>query len=151
MLCVLGGVGLVRGARLVGERLSPGRARAALVVALVVAAPFAVAEVLALDGSWRAVRGEARDNGALPGLIERAGGRDAVVGCGLAFTRGFQTQVIAYELGTHESGVALDPEPPGTIIALEGEEMLEDDRFPYRVANKDWTLASSCPLPGTTR
>jgi hypothetical protein len=148
IVCILGAIGLVRGFRLARERSPAGRARALLAVAVAVGAPFAVANVLRLGDSWSDLRREARDYGALEDLFARAGGEAAVRRCGLVFTRGFHTQAVAWELGVHESGVSLRPEPPGSIVALHGSELLADDRFPERVSNSEWTLASSCRLGG---
>jgi hypothetical protein len=148
IVCVLGGIGLVQGAHLARERLTPRRARAALAVAVVIGAPFLVADVLRLGDQWGDLRREARRYGALTDLFARAGGREAVRSCGLVFTRGFDTQAVAWELRVHESGVSLRPEPPGTIVALHDSELLGDHRFPVRVSYRDWTLASSCPLGG---
>ena len=146
IVCVLGGIGLVRAFRLGRERLPARRARALLAVGVVIGAPFVVGNVLRLGDSWGDVLREARDYGALEDLFARAGGEAAVRRCGLVFTRGFHTQAVAWELGTHESGVGLRPEPPGSIVALHGSELLADARFPQRVSNSEWTLASSCPL-----
>lgn len=148
IVCVLGGIGLVHGARLATSRLSPRRARVVLAVAVVAGAPFLAGNVLRVTGQWGDVRSEAREYGALPDLIARAGGEAAVRRCGLVYTRGFHTQAVAWGLHVHESGVALRPKPPGTIIALRDSELLCDDRFRSRVSNSEWTLASSCPLGG---
>jgi hypothetical protein len=148
VVCVTGGIGWVRGAALARSRLTPGRARAAVAVTVAVAAPFVALNVLRAEGQWDDVLREAREYGALPDLIARAGGEDAIERCGLVYTRGFHTQAIAWELHVHEGQVSLRPEPPGTIIALHDAELLSDDRFPARVSNSEWTLASSCPLPG---
>jgi hypothetical protein len=146
IVCVLGGIGLVQAARLARERLTPARAGAALAVAVVIGTPFVVADVLRLGDQLGGVRREARRYGALADLFARAGGEAAVRRCGLVFTRGLDTQAVAWELHVHESGVSLRPEPPGTIVALHDSELLGDDRFPARVSNREWTLASSCPL-----
>ena len=148
IVCVLGAVGLVRGAALARERLTPARARAALAVALVASVPFLAGVVLRVGDQWRDVLREARDYGALDDLVARAGGEAVVARCGLVFTRGFHTQTVAWELHLPERGVGLRPEPPGTIIALHGSELLADERFASRVSNSEWVLASSCPLPG---
>jgi hypothetical protein len=114
----------------------------------VVGAPFAVANVLRLVDDWGDLRREGRQYGALEDLFARAGGEATVRRCGLVYTRGFHTQPVAWELQVHESGVSLRPRPPGTIVALRDSELLADDRFPHRVSNREWTLASTCPLGG---
>jgi hypothetical protein len=146
VVCVLGGIGLVQAVAAARERLSPARLRALAAAAVVVAGPFLVVDVARLADDVEDVRREARELGALPDVIERAGGAPAVRRCGLAYTRGFLTQAVAWELRSHESGVSLRARPPGTIIVLRDDEMLGDGRFPQRVSNEEWTLASTCAL-----
>ncbi len=151
MLAVLGGAGLVQAWRLARMRTDGTAGRVALGAAVVVCLILAVGQFTRLNDSMTGVLDEAEDNRTLPDLIAAAGGRDGIVDCGLVYTRGFQTQLMAWELRVPERGVGLGPEPPGTMIMLKGEPLLGDDRFPHRIETKNWVLASTCPLPGTTR
>ncbi len=149
MLAVIGGAGLVQAWRLVRGRLDGGAQRAALGVAAAVCLVLAFGQFTRVADSMTGVLDEAEDNGTLPELIAAAGGRQGIIDCGKTYTRGFQTQLMAWELRVPERGVALGPEPPGTMIMLKGEPLLDDDRFPHRIETKNWVLASTCALPGT--
>ena len=125
VVCVLGGMGAVRVLQgvewLAARRLDPRRARpviaGALLLGVLVASPTIVAKA---DNTAR-VRGglehEAYLWHDLKGLIDEAGGKEALLACGGVFSGPFQTQMVAYELGIHgiQVGWKVTP-PPGVDV-----------------------------------
>jgi hypothetical protein len=138
LLCVLGGVGWAV--------LAAALARRWLAVLVVLAVPGVVLEGVQLHRAVDDAARESRLFAALPGVIEQAGGRAAVVGCGPVFTGAFQTQALAWRLHTHEHDIGIRPAPPGTVLAPAGLGMTRDGRFPLRLRTREWVLRSTCPL-----
>jgi len=157
---VLGGVGAVRVLQgvewLAARRFGALRARrataAALVLGLLVASPTIVAKA---DNTAR-VRGglehEAYLWADLKGLVDEAGGKEALLACGGIFSGPFQTQMVAYELGIHgiQVGWKVTP-PPGatfrTRTVPDGPLVTKptDDRFRLVGTNGKWRLLTVPP------
>ena len=126
VVCVLGGMGAVRvlqGVEWVGAALVRPAPRAgdhggrAARVGVAVGSPTIVAKA----NNEARVRGglehEAYLWHDLKGLIDEAGGKDALLACGGVYSGPFQTQMVAYELGIHgiQVGWKVTP-PPGVVV-----------------------------------
>jgi hypothetical protein len=170
VVCVLGGMGAVRALQgvewVAARRLGPGRVRpvviAALLLGTLVASPTIVAKA---DNTARVQGGlehEAYLWADLRGLIDEAGGKDALLACGGVFSGPFQTQMVAYELGIHgiQVGWKMTP-PPGvtfrTRTVPDGPLVTRptDDRYRLVATNGKWRLLtvpprgrSECPKAG---
>jgi hypothetical protein len=159
-VCVLGGIGAVRvlqgvewlARRRFGPRRAPAITVAALVLGVAVGMPTIVAKV---DNTGR-VRGglehEAYLWHDLKGLIDEAGGKEALLACGGVFSGPFQTQMVAYELGIHgiKVGWKVTP-PPGvtfrTRTVPDGPLVTRptDDRYRLVGTNGKWRLLTVPP------
>jgi hypothetical protein len=139
LLCVLGGAGWAI--------LVAALARRWVVVLVVLALPGVVLAGVQLRRAAVDAAHESRLFAALPGVIERAGGRAALLRCGQIVTGPFQTQALAWRLRTHEQAIGIHPRPPGTILSPAWIGMARDPRFPLRLRTPEWALRSSCPLP----
>jgi hypothetical protein len=144
LTCVLGAAGFVRFAALARTRLTGGRATAAIALAVVIAAPFAVAAALRTRDQMRAGLHESALQAALPAAIARAGGRSAVLRCGQLATEPFDVQVLARALHAHETEVTIEPRVPGTIVVRADSPLANDRRFRTLARTKRWVVASSC-------
>lgn len=170
VVCVLGGMGAVRVLQgvewVAARRLGPGRARpvviAALLAGTVIASPTIVAKA---DNTARVQGGlehEAYLWADLRGLIDEAGGSEALLACGGVFSGPFQTQMVAYELGIHGIQVGWKTTlPPGvtfrTRTVPDGPLVTRptDDRYRLVGTNGKWRLLtvppegrSGCPAAG---
>jgi hypothetical protein len=104
LACVLGGTALGWLVRALPSRLT----RPALVVpliAVVAAIGFAAPSVDRLDAVRASAYYQARLTNGLPGVIERAGGKDRLLACGTPYTGAFQVPAIAWQLGVHTTVV----------------------------------------------
>jgi hypothetical protein len=104
LACVLGGTALGWLVRAVPSRLT----RPTLVVpliAVVAAIGFAAPSVDRLDAVRASAYYQARLTNGLPGVIERAGGKDRLLACGTPYTGAFQVPAIAWQLGVHTTVV----------------------------------------------
>jgi hypothetical protein len=144
LTCVLGGAGLVLLYRVARARLSPREAGWAVALAVIVAAPFVVGDVLRLRDEMHDAFHESTLYAALPDAIARAGGRDAVLRCAPVFAAPFDTQVVARDLRLHQHQVAIHPRPPGTVVAQSGSDLARDPRFRPLAQTRRWVIATSC-------
>ncbi len=103
--CVLAGVGAAQVAR---------RAAVPVATALVLAVALVTAGDLRDQASELDVRADRR--AALPTLIERAGGRDALVGCARVRTAPDMRPLVAWDLDLPMLGLDFRPEPPAVIL-----------------------------------
>jgi hypothetical protein len=104
LACVLGGTALGWLVR----ALPAGLTRRALVVpaiAVLAAVGFAAPSVHRLDAVRASAYYQARLTDGLPGVIERAGGRDRLLACGTPYTGAFQVPAVAWQLGVHTTVV----------------------------------------------
>jgi hypothetical protein len=137
LLCVLSGVGWAWAAR---------RVPAALVaVAALAALPGLVEPVDRVHDNLVRTRETDRFYGALPGFIERAGGRAAVLRCGQVFTGAYSTQAVAYRLHLKEREVGLHPVSPGTVLdGAQSRLGTGNPDYTEKVRNTEWILRSTC-------
>jgi hypothetical protein len=159
-VCVLGGIGAVRvlqgvewaARRWFGPRRAPAITGAALLLGVAVGSPTIVAKA----NNEARVRGglehEAYLWHDLKGLIDEAGGKDALLACGGIYSGPFQTQMVAYELGVHgiQVGWKVTP-PPGvtfrTRTVPDGPLVTRptDDRYRLVATNGKWRLLTVPP------
>jgi hypothetical protein len=164
VVCVLGGMGTVRvlqgvewaATRWFGPRRAPAITAAALVAGLVAGSPTIVAKA----NNEARVRGglahEAYLWHDLKGLIDKAGGKHALLACGGVFSGPFQTQMVAYELGLHgiQVGWKVTP-PPGVVFRTrtvpDGPLVTKptDDRYRLVATNGKWRLLTVPPVGRT--
>jgi hypothetical protein len=74
-------------------------------IAVLAAAGFAAESVHRLGRVKDSVYYQARLTDGLPGVIERAGGKDRLLACGTPYTGAFQVPAIAWQLGVHTTVV----------------------------------------------
>ena len=103
--CVLAGVGAAQVAR---------RAAVPVATALVLAVALVTAGDLRDQASEVGVRADRR--AALPTLVERAGGRDALVDCARVRTAPDMRPLVAWDLDLPMLGLDFRPEPPAVIL-----------------------------------
>jgi hypothetical protein len=109
LTCVLAGVG-------VGWLARGVPARATLAIAAVAAVAVAVPSVLSLGPTLDTIRHQARLTAGLSDVVQRAGGRKALLACGEPYAGPFQVQAVAWQLHIHASRVALAPRAPAVIF-----------------------------------
>jgi hypothetical protein len=160
VVCVLGGMGAVRvlqGVEELARRFfGANRARPVLAGAFLLGLAVASPTIVAKADNTARVRGglehEAYLWADLKGLIDEAGGKDALLACGGIFSGPFQTQMVAYELGIHgiQVGWKVTP-PPGatfrTRTVPDGPLVTKptDDRFRLVGTNGKWRLLTVPP------
>ena len=160
VVCVLGGMGAVRVLQgvewLAARRLGARRARPAVIGALLLGTLVASPTIVAKADNTARVQGglehEAYLWADLRGLIDEAGGQDALLTCGGVFSGPFQTQMVAYELGIHgiQVGWKVTP-PPGvtfrTRTVPDGPLVTRptDDRYRLVATNGKWRLLTVPP------
>ncbi len=170
-ISVLGGVGagrVLQGVRLGIERIS-GRpawglagAAAVLLASVIALAPLVADKADNTERVLDKLAYEASLWEELPGVIDKAGGRDGLVRCGGIYSGQFQTQMMAYELGLHGENVAANKTPaPGVAFQTQTVRdgplvtAITDDRFREVTSNRRWVVSTaprddaygrSCPL-----
>jgi hypothetical protein len=152
LVCVLAGVGFVRAFEAVTTR----RGRAVLaVVVIMVGLPFVLVRAVGVGEVFDEMRTRHREVAALDDVIERAGGRDAVVRCGrvaiddpgvarraLAWKLDAPVGVIRRRTGIHR----------GVVFATAGgpaeRRVARDGRAELVASSGTWAVyTSGCPLP----
>jgi hypothetical protein len=143
---ILGGAGLVAGARLAWARLPRWPALLVIAVGAAVAAPYFATAVRGTRHQIRAgMRYESTAYDVLSQAIARAGGRKAVLACGPVVTQWFDVQTIARDLGVHSSRVTIHLRVPGTLVSRRYASIVDKHRYPVRLATtRRWVIASSC-------
>lgn len=139
LVCVLSGVGWMWLAR-----RAPARPAVVLVVALAAAAPGLVGSLDRYERDVGQTQLTDRRLSDLPGFIERAGGREAILACGDLFTGPFSTQAVAYHMHVRQREVSYTPEPPGTIVDATGGALEGTSGFVRKLRESQWTLQSTC-------
>ena len=139
LVCVLAGIGWAWLAR-----RAPAPRAVVLGLIVLAAAPGLVGPVDRFGADLDHAYETDRRLAALPGFIERAGGRDAVLACGQIYTGPFSTQVLAYELHLRQQEVALNPRPPGTILERRDSPLAGREGFSVKLATTEWMLQSTC-------
>ena len=167
VMCVLGGIGVVRllqGVQWVARRrgASMRTARAAAAVAFVlgvaIASPIVVAKFDNVTRVNGGIEHEAYLWHDLKALIDRAGGKEHLLACGHIYSGPFQTQMVAYELGIHgiDVGWAVTP-APGVVFRTrtvpDGPLVTRptDDRFRLIRQEGKWRLLTTPPTGGDGR
>lgn len=167
VVCVLGGMGAVRvlqgvewlARRRFGPRRAPAFAAAALLLGLVAGSPTIVAKANNEARVRGGIEHEAYLWHDLKGLIDEAGGKQALLACGGVFSGPFQTQMVAYELGVHGIQVGWKTTPPPgvtfrTRTVPDGPLVTKptDDRYRLVGTNGKWRVltvppdgSSECP------
>lgn len=137
LLCVLSGIGWAWFARRVP--------RAVVIVAALAVIPGLVGPVQRLGHNWTRMREVDRLYGALPGFIERAGGRGAVLGCGKLYTGPFSTQALAYRLHVKQRTIGLRPLSPGTVLDGAASRLgTGNPDYALKLRSTEWILRSTC-------
>jgi hypothetical protein len=137
LLCVLSGIGWAALGRHVPV--------AVVAVAALAALPGLVEPAQRLHDNLRRTRETDRFYGALPGFIERAGGREAVLACGQVFTGAYSTQAVAYRLHLREAQVGLHPVTPGAVIDGVRSRLGTGNRdYTEKLRSTEWILRTTC-------
>lgn len=144
VVCVLGGIGLLRGAQLVGRH-----ARWAVALGALGVIALAISPADKVRGQLVRAHNESSLYDGLARAVDRAGGAAAVKRCGGVFTDQFQTQPLMWPLHLTGAAVRLRATAPGTIIAPRGTAIAHDTRFPLRAISGGWTIRSTCRLNPT--
>jgi hypothetical protein len=114
-------------------------------LAALAAVPGLVAPVDRVHDNLVRTRETDRLYGALPGFIERAGGRAAVLRCGQVFTGPYSTQAVAYRLHVKEREVGLHPVSPGTVLDGVGSRLGTGNAdYTLKLRSTEWILRSTC-------
>jgi hypothetical protein len=140
LLCVLGGIGLPPLVR----RLSPAVRRPALVLA---AAGVVLSAGLLVRDAGRLADEQRVYGDQLTELIERAGGREALVACAPIGADHFASQMVAWRLHLRQADVRLGISVRrGTVLARIGTGAAAAPEPPVRLRHGEWLLRSSCRL-----
>jgi hypothetical protein len=140
ILCVLTGVGFAGLVRAAGRRWAVAAA-----VAVVASLPWIVAGLDALGDDLDEMRTTARVSDDISRVLEATGGTDAVRRCEPVFTGPLEVQLVAWHLGVPNRRIGINPEPPGSVLALRGTADAEDPRFRPVAQSEYWTLRRTCP------
>ena len=148
LVCVLAGAGWADAIRAAaGYRNPPSRTAATAIAAvlILVAVPFVYADLRSLNRNVDAIRSEAGFYDALPAVIAKAGGREAVKRCKV-YTGPYQVQALAWHLKMHSGDIGIAArQPPGTIIAPLSRPIAHDARFPLIATAHRWAVRRACP------
>ena len=145
LVCVLAGAGWADVIRAVSARAGRTAATALAVVLALVALPFLIADVGSLRRNVNAIRSEADFYDALPAVIAKAGGRDAVKRCKV-YTGPYQVQALAWHLKMPSGQIGIEARrPPGTVIAPLSRPIAHDARFPLVATTHRWVVRRDCP------
>lgn len=137
LLCVLSGIGWAW----VGGRVP----RTVLAVLVLAAAPGLVSPVVELGDDLARAADADRFYGALPGFIERLGGREAVKRCGQVATGPYNTQALAWRLHTREQEIALRPQVPGSVLdSAQSLRGAGNRAYRLKLRGTEWMLRSTC-------
>ena len=150
LIIVLGAVGIVWALQALVRRHVPAVASA--LAALALAAVFVAPDADALPDTLRGVEYQADLTADLERLVDDAGGRDRLNGCGHAYTGPFLVPQVAWRLGLHIHQVDLDPEPPAIVFHV---KTIKRARWfspglragaPHEIARRGgWVLTADCP------
>ncbi|MDX6664470.1 MAG: hypothetical protein QOG68_676 [Solirubrobacteraceae bacterium] len=141
VVCILGAIGLVQGARELAGRFAP---RWSTVVLVVAGLALCVSPALRLGRKLQSIQRESDLYGNLAAVIDRAGGRSAITRCGPVYTDPFQTQIVLWHLDLSGSAVGIHPNTPGTVVAPLATAAGHDGRFALRVSQGGWVVRSTC-------
>ncbi len=145
LVCVLAGAGWADVIRAATARWGQRTATAVGVVLALVALPFLAADVGSLRRNAKNIRSEADFYGALPTVIAKAGGRDAVKRCKV-YTGPYQVQALAWHLQMPSGQIGIQArQPPGTVIAPASRPIARDARFPLVATTHRWVVRRDCP------
>jgi hypothetical protein len=98
-------------------RVNIGAARwAAVAAAVVLAGVFAAPSVNRFSPTMSLLGYQAQLVNSLPALVDKAGGADALRGCGTPYTGPYLVPVVAWNLGIHTSDIELMPARPGVVF-----------------------------------
>ena len=144
LVCVLAGAGWTDLVRALSRRL--GRVVAALAAAALVwtALPYAREDRDKLEVDLEVVRNEADLYDELGPVIERAGGRAAILRCTPIYAWAFEKESVAWALDVSAAQVRIIPAPPGTAIAGRRSALGRDPRFRHVTQNRRWVVARNC-------
>jgi hypothetical protein len=137
LLCVLSGIGWAWLA---------GRVPVAVIaVAALAAVPGLVSPVDRLGDNLARTRETDRFYSALPGFIERAGGRAAILRCPPIYTGPYSTQAVAYRLHLREKQVGLHPLTPGTVLdGVHSRLGTGNSDYTEKQRSTEWILRTTC-------
>lgn len=150
LVCVLAGVavGLAVGA---AGRFGPVAALA--VAALLLLGPFVFAGpyVERIERSFEENRNQAVLAEDLPPALEAAGGREALLACGAAYTGKYRVPLLAWHLRVHIRRITIVPELPAVLYHAHGSPPLASSRLPFRTlaSEGEWLIAAACDYPRT--
>jgi hypothetical protein len=137
LLCVLSGVGWAWFARRVPV--------AAVAVAALAVLPGLIEPIDRVGDNLARTREVDRFYAALPGFIERAGGRAAVLRCGPVYTGPYSTQAVAYRLHVRQREVGLHPLTPGAVLDGARSRLGTGNRdFTLKEHSTEWILRTTC-------
>ena len=152
LAAVVVGVALARLARAARRRggLAPVALWCAVALAVAPIVPWAVGKQVQ---DARTVSYEARLYSQLDAAVALAGGREAVLRCGPAYTGPFQVPTIAWRLGLHTNLVQFAPRPPGVVFRARPERgtrtapTIAPPGPPFRPAGAagPWDVFVACP------
>ena len=116
LLIVVGAAGIVSALALVLPRLRRARFAVAVAGGVLLAVAFVARDAGELPVTLRSVEYQVDLTDDLKPLIAEAGGAEALLACGRAYTGPFLVPAVAWRLGVHMKDVRLEPEPPAVVF-----------------------------------
>jgi hypothetical protein len=160
LACVVAGVFVADCVRVIVRTVPDARLATAVSVLGVVglgalcAGRFAHAGHLLKSGEQQSRR-LSRSSANVAEVVDRAGGRDAIVRCGPISTQAFQVPIVAWQLRVPVGEVTVTPSVPGTVL-----QQARRPRIPAALSSslhnlgsvgppdQRWTVLTSCPSTG---
>ncbi|WP_205697345.1 hypothetical protein [Conexibacter sp. SYSU D00693] len=124
-----------------------------VVAAVALGALFVASSTSRLDTALDSVEYQADLLGELEGLVDRAGGAEALRDCGRPYTGPFLVPSVAWHLHVHTTEVALEPRPPAVVFrvnTIEGARAVPTLRGLDGVAQRTlatapgWRVVAAC-------
>jgi hypothetical protein len=144
LVCVLAGAGWTDLVRVLARRLGPVAAILGACALAWAAFPYVREDREKLQADLEVVRNEADLYDQLGPVIERAGGRAAVLRCSPVYASAFEKESVAWALRVSSAQVRIIPAPPGTAIAGRRSALGRDPRFRRVTQNRRWVVARNC-------
>lgn len=144
---VLAGVGLARLLSAAGPSLAPALGAVVVAVTLVALVP----KTDRVLDDLNAMRGEAQLYDDLPNAIAAAGGRGAVLRCGMPWTGAYQVTALSWYLDVHADRIGYQPSGSGLVIEPRdprerrpGPVIPRGLRFSPAGTSREWKLLRDC-------
>jgi hypothetical protein len=148
-VCVLAGVGAARiaeGVEWLTRRVWVTAVRAVVSIAVIAGAVVVLYDPVIVDRQIEGFENDAQLTADLATVIERAGGREAIVACGQPFVGNYGVPNVAWHLHLHTIQVGINATPRGVVFFAERTPFMPKPPPHYRPVARagKWTVSEAC-------